>query len=312
MKIPAILKLFVICSAIFINVSCAKPEVPTQHSSDEEKLIQILTDEYKIKVKIKTVGQTLWIYNPREESFINLTATNDNPSSSSEAKETIAINFLEGKYENNSFNIKYDIGPVKTYEKSYGYTTGYQEKYRQEQQYILTSVYRSFADSKNPPLFVSLVVADIKQGVEIKTTLYFKDLLRAYQDPSFYEEYTKRAIIDYPSGSKTIINDSEGRHLDFHDVTMEEFLAKQIVYRIQYKYTRSAFKPSADTEKEILTITGEAISAYNFDKFSKVELTNLAGNKTQSAAKDEVLNLIKNLPKETPGRLIHINFLEQK
>ncbi|MBF0385821.1 MAG: hypothetical protein HQL27_08130 [Candidatus Omnitrophica bacterium] len=302
----SIIFLLAVFFAFACNPSSNKTKAPV---SPQEKLSGILKDELKLEMVIKQAGKTLWLYYPREESFIILSAGDEEASVSKEYKESLSVNFLDTTFDGKTFKVDYDIGSVKAYEKNYGYTTGYQESFRQEQQNILSSVYRSFADEKTKPDFVVLVVTDITLGLEMTTYMAFNDLLRAFQDMSFGEEYTRRIVMETPKGSKSFIGDKKGRHLDFRELTWGEFLAKQITYRVQYKYTRSAFRPGPDTEKELLNIIIEAISAYDYIGFSEVVLSDLASKLSKSFPQQDILKRSADLKKNPPGRYIELKFM---
>jgi len=139
---------------------------------------------------------------------------------------------------------------------------------------------QGYVPTAKVPDFYVIVLADIVTGLEVRTYIYLKDLLRGMTDLSFSEEYTRRLITDDPTGQTSIINDKTGRHLKTFDLTWPEFLTKQIVTRIKFKYAQSDFPPSDDTESEILKITAQTLNGYSFDEFSNVELTDLADNKS--------------------------------
>ena len=71
-------------------------------------------------------------------------------------------------------------------------------------------------------------------------------------------------------------------------MTWGEFIAKQIIYRIQYKYTRSDHKPSDDTKFEILKAANASINAYNFDQFSSIILHDLATDSEDTIVKSQL------------------------
>jgi len=150
-------------------------------------------------------------------------------------------------------------------------------------------------------------VADITGGLEARVLFVLKDLKRAYVDQSFHEEYARRVISEQPTGNKKIIGDKEGHHVDYHDFTWGEFLIKQMIYRINFKYQRSSFPPSEDTRKELLTIAAETIQAYDFDKFRSLKLIDLETNTTETISKTQ-LQAIKITPPRPPGKLHKIKF----
>lgn len=278
---------------------CSAQTPPLRELSDaEKKMIEICKNEYQFDVVLKSLNNTVWIYLPRTESFLDLKANEKGPQNSSDPKESLSIKFLNGNFTDGIFKLEYDIGSSKTYAKDYGFATQFSEQYQKDQRNILTAVYRAFSDlhvlDKNSPEaiktpdFFILVIADITKGIETQTTFYFRDLLRGMSDPLFQEEYTKRFISDYPTGNKDIIFDRRGNHLNIEELTWPKFLIKQIVYRIQYKYQRSAFPPASEAKNEILKIAKETLEAYHFEDFEAIELQDLGDNSSRRIKKSQL------------------------
>jgi len=311
----------------------------------QQKLIDICKKDYKLDIITKSYDNTLWIYLPTDKSFIEFKANKEGPKVVREAKEIHAINFVDGQFENNVFNIQYDISLSRNYGKSFGYTSATTAKYQADQRNILTAIFRAYGPIGKPidrdeyrktvlkdmvdpdpiknaknkdydpyliktqkaPSFFVVVLADISLGMETKAFITFSDLERAMHDPSFQEEYAKRTVIEQPVGHTSIVGDKEGKHLETYDMTWGNFLAKQIVYRINFKYTRSAFPPSNETVKEILTIVKKALSSYKFDDYISVRLQDLRDESEQTILKKD---LPKYVPEKKPskGRLHTIKF----
>ncbi len=303
-------KIIIYFCVLSILGGCAAPPAPSRKLSDaEKKLIEICKNEYKFDVVLKSLDNTVWIYLPKTESFLDLKANEKGAQSSSEPKESVSIKFLDGNFTDRTFKLEYDIGPVKTYAKDYGFSTQFNEQYQKDQRNILTAVYRAFSDLRvsdpnaptdvKAPNFFIIVIADITKGIEARIIFYFKDLLRGMSDPLFQEEYTKRFISDYPSGNQAIIGDKEGTHLNVEELTWPNFLIKQILYRIQYKYQRSAFPPSAETEMEVLKVIKETLEAYQFEDFNTVELRDLGNTSLKRVEKSQLKEI--SFPEETPS-----------
>jgi hypothetical protein len=89
------------------------------------------------------------------------------------------------------------------------------------------------------------------------------------------DEYMLRYMTEM-IGDEKFINNTNGGGLDFKEITWPEFIAKQITYRINFKYSRSDFPPVESDTKEILSIVNDTVSAYDFTDFDKVRLENLA------------------------------------
>jgi hypothetical protein len=304
----------VLLFGLIVVLGCAKAEVPEEISRSEahKKFLKICKEDYELKVLTREFEHTLWVYLPVEEGFFELKANQQGPIHSREAKKSPTIRFLDGRFDNDVFYLEYDIGTSKVYQKDFGYSSTYTERYRKEQRNILTSLNRAYnsldktAGHKVPDFFV-IVVADVVKGIESRMVIYFEDLKRAFVDASFGEEYTKRVIMEYPTGNTDIISDKQGQYIKYYDLTWGEFLAKQMVYRIQTKYQRSAFPPSEDTQKELLAIVAQTVSSYEFDDFRVLKLTNLVDESTYTISKDKLLELTQG-QENAAGRFHVIEF----
>ncbi len=315
----------------------------------QQKLIDICKKDYKLNIVTTSYDNTLWIYLPTNKTFIEFKSNKEGPKIVREAKETRTVNFLDGQFENNIFNVQYDISLSRNYGKTFGYSSSTTEKYQKDQRNILTAIFRAYGPigepidrdeyrkkivkditdpnpvknaasvdvdpymtkTKKAPDFFVVVLADTSLGMETKAFVAFKDIERAMRDPSFQEEYAKRVIIEQPIGHTSIIGDEEGRHLKTYDMTWGNFLIKQIIYRINFKYTRSAFPPSNDAAKEILTIVNQTILSYDFKDFTSARLEDL---REEEESESIQVILKEDLPKYTPkkrpskGRLHTIRF----
>ena len=184
------------------------------------------------------------------------------------------------------------------------------EKFQNSQRDLVMAVGRAFVDTdkKELPEFFVIVLADIKNGIMAKMTFAFKDLSRMMQDPFFQEEFMQRLIVDYPQGNAKIIGDKTGANLDIVDLTWTDFLAKQIVYRMNYRYTRSAFPPSSDPKQEILNAVADSFRSYEFKDYGGLILHDLAVKTTAQIPKSNLDDLIAAQPSDSGGKLIHIKF----
>jgi hypothetical protein len=293
--------------------SCEKVVSPPAVTSRPEagaKFQKIMKNEFNYSVVLKDMDHTVWIYVPLQEPVLEYKAKNEgaNPTAAPQSQEKIAIRFLKVDFKDNVFKIDYDIAPVKQYTApDPGYATVLPEVFQRKQQNILSSVGRSYLDlevvpgdvkyddpqkqatheqlveayvktGKAPEFFV-IVFADIERGIKIVNTTHFRDLEKALSlNPSIaQEEYTKRYISEI-LGDPTLIGDKTGEHLQYSDIALPDFLAKQIQYRINLKYGQSSFAPNEDAVKEILRTVAETTQAYEFPNFT-VQLHDLNTDK---------------------------------
>ncbi len=294
---------------------CSKPPTPpVTLTQAHEKFLKLLDEEYELDVVTRALNNTMWIYLPMEEDLFNFKASQEGAKYATEATKTHAVNFVDGQFEDHVFKIQFDITPSKKYAKTFGYSTGYSKPYSAKQRKILTALSRSYfeveensRDNKVPDFFV-MVIADITKGIETKMLFHFKDLKRGMLDPSFYEEYTRRIVVEDTTGHTDIIGDRAGKHLDFEEITWPLFLTKQILYRIRVKYQRSNFPPSENTAEELLKIAAKTLEAYDFTDFRSVELHNLDNDTVNTVSKSE-LEKFKTEEQPSQGKLHTIKFV---
>jgi len=168
-------------------------------------------------------------------------------------------------------------------------------------------IYSELDKDQIPDFFITLM-ADIKSGLITQMTFYIGDVIRAHHDPSFSEEYTRRIMSD-TYGDKNIIGDKEGRYVKYKEMTWPEFLTEQIQYRINYKYSRSAFPPGNDAKAEILLIVKKTIDGYSFDDFENIILKDLVLDSQESMAFIMLDDYVKEKADSGEfGRLINIKF----
>ncbi len=302
--------LFYITLAVILGCSRSHPHILTSSEADK-KFIKTLKEENNYDVITNRVDNTLWIYHAMKEPIVDIKASDDGPKQSNKAKESVSVKYADTNFKDKTFFVEYDIANEKTYSKDYGYTSTYTDEYQKRQSNILSVIGRSYFDVENTekektPEFVVLIIADINKGIEIECTIYFQDLKRAMAILAdlTQEEFTKRYVVDV-KGSQTIINDTKGEHIEFKTIVLPEFLAKQITNRINFKYMRSSFPPSADTVKELSQIAAETFDAYQFKDYQGLELKDLANEKIVTLTPAEIEKIFKDTPQ---GKFITIKF----
>jgi len=328
---------------LFLNSCAPKPPQELTPTEAHKKLVDLCKNEYNLDVTTKAFENTLWIYLPMDHSFLSLTTSEKGPIKSSDPDKKQKINFLDGQFSDGAFQMRYDIGLSETYTDDRGIGTRVSEEYTVKQRFLFSAITRAYAEvekkpysdqyaekvpgdttfmgerkntthkklvhsyvkTANVPDFFVIIIADIKLGIETRTYLYLQDLRRASIDQGFGEEYIKRVIVDQPMGHQIIIGDKKGSHLEAYDLSWPEFLSKQMTYRINFKYQRSAFPPSNDTRLELLTIAADTVAAYDFEDFASIQLHDLDNGTTFSTAREDLTSYRS---ESSEGRLIHIRF----
>lgn len=269
---------------------CSKttPPAPRPLSEMHQKFLKICQDEHKLKVVLKPLRNTVWIYVPLDDDLMKVSSTPEGARKSDMGEDRPAVKYLGSVHNDRRFKITYDIHPDKNYVQTPGYRLGYSSAYQKISQEILTSVSRAYFELTDAPQFFVTVIADVKNGVEMENIFYLDDLKKYMAFGALpQEEFLKRSIYE-ARGKTDWIGDSEGRHLAYSEMTMPEFLAKQMSNRISFKFQKSSFPPSADTRGEILKAVVETLKSYNFTDFNYVELRDLDTGLTETVSPAEL------------------------
>jgi hypothetical protein len=282
----------------------AAPPV-TDLKEAHEKFIKITEEDTGIRPRLTEKGKTLWIYLPGTDPIIGLKASGQKARSSNRASEYFSLKYLDAYFRDNIFHIEYDIAQDTKYDKNFGYASTYTDGYQKKQRAILYNIQRAYGDlekvpgdvtykndlkdashkelvsayvkTAKAPVFFVFVIADIQRGIEAETIVYHPDIQKILSPvvPMPAEESSRRYLVDI-RGDNAIINDAKGKHLDYQDLTLAEFLAEQIVNRVNFRYTRSSFPPSGLPADTILSEAVKTLDLYKFTDYSGVRLHNLA------------------------------------
>jgi hypothetical protein len=295
-----------------------KPPVLTVTAA-QKKFEEKCLKDFNLHVRSRQVGQTFWVYLPIKDPIFDYEVQKEKPPA--EAKETpnkFVVNFADGKFQNNVFSFEYDImDKKKSKDEDYGFNSSYTDTYVKNQNNLFTAIYEVFlntkaSDKEVTPLFFVVVITDIKKGIETRSTFYLKDFMRYMSGDIPNDEYMKRFLGDR-KGSPAMIGDETGTHLKYTNMTMGEFLSKQIVNRIHFKFQYSDFPPKDNKFDDIVIgIVADTVKYYQFDDFTNVRLNNLRLNQKYLFDKAQLVNFGDEKPKENEGRLIHIRFKDGK
>jgi hypothetical protein len=256
---------------IFLAFGCYLSTTPTYIKEDIDQAIQdICKNEYNIDVKLKLVGSTLWIYLPVEDMLEKA----DKPE---KYLERFAVEDNKVDFKGGTLKLEYLIKNIPEKEKiqEYKYNKLVFDKINSVWK-VLRRVLFSMERSRegNEPKFFCLVTADIKNGFETREIFYYLDLKKVSYEFISWTEYQHR-IIEKSDISPQIIGDTDGLHLDYRDITLEEFVALQIQHRVKLKFQKPEVDKNADIDKEILKIVIYTVKTYNLRDFLGVELDNL-------------------------------------
>lgn len=312
---PLFYLLCLLISILPAGCSDTKPVPQTPLSDVHQKFLQLCREEYKLNVILKPLTRTVWVYAPLQESLMEIAASPKPALKSNEPALKPAVKFIDASFKDGNFLVKYDIAQQKIYPNPSGYNFEYTEAYRKISRNILTAVSRVYfsvdktgADSAEVPDFFIVVITDIRRGMEIRNTFSLNDLKRYMSMESIpQEEYAQRNLFEV-KGGQDFIGDSEGLHLDYEEITLPEFLGRQIIQRVNFKYQQSSFPPSDDTKTEILQIAARTLDYYGFTDFTSLHLRDLSAGSLETIPQSDLRNYLQEDGADSKGRLIHIHF----
>ena len=285
--------LFVFLCLLFSG--CAKKHTPQSSTGPEQKLQTICSDELHLSCGLFAAGKTLWVYVPVKKRFFDLRANGEPIVKTPAAAREMTLKFIKGDFAERNFVFSYDARDEVDYPKTLGYGTTYTNSYMVLRQGVLSSINRAYGDqdtaaSGTAPTFVMVVLTDIERGLEARILMNLDDLKRGMSDPGFQEEFAMRMINEPLTGSKKMIGDKAGRHLQTKDILWPEFLTKQTVYRVEFQYHQNKIKPTGPVDDVVLKAMYETLSAYGFTDFDEVRLKNLENGKERDVKRGEILD----------------------
>lgn len=260
---------FCLCGCFFV------PGKPTYNAQNVAKALQDLAlAEYKTEVSVKLVGSTLWIYMPVTDMFI------PNPKKE-KYPEKFQIIKNNGAFTNSSFVGEYNIKAVPIKDKIQDWKINKEISGKIGDLWkIVRRVLFGFVPSERDRIkFVSMVIADVKNGFEVKELFYARDLKKVSYGLMSIWEFQHRVIQD-SSMSPLVIGDKAGRHVEYRDITLPEFVQKQIEYRVSLKFTKPEVEQNVDINREVSKIIAETLRMYELKAIELVQFTNLDTNTT--------------------------------
>lgn len=252
---------------------CTSSTTPTYRKEDLTTSIQnICKNEYKIDVKAFLIGETCWIYFPVEDLVEKAKKPEKYP-------ERFIIEDTKNEFQDGIIKLEYKIKSIPEVEKTQ--EIAYNKKVGEQVNNVWAVLRRvilsmDYEKSGGPKVFC-LVIADIKNGFEIKNTFYYLDLKKASYGFISWEEYQHRTVQDMAI-EDNIINDKEGEHLKIKEITLEDFIVSQIGHRIRLKFQKPEVRNNVDIDKEIKKVVVNTLKIYDFRDFSAVELNNRVTN----------------------------------
>jgi len=300
------IKLALLLSLLSLCLSCQNTKSTSGPAQDPQHLfLKSFNNTLKLKTPLyanaKMANTTLWVYVATDEEILTLDRK-QSQGKEDEKKETIFLQ-LKGDYSGN-FQFYYDIFRLKdlppTSFKEEAASKGINEGYTNLTHDILQKAFVSLmdlvysTDAKNLKFFV-VSIADIKKGIEIKTIINRSDLEKLMVNIITSEQFYGTRTIYKEKGDETITGDKTGKHLDYKEIVLENFIVELTAQK-----ARQEFAKLKDEEKTNQKIQGiilkniyEFTKIYEFDNFYAVEMTDIASNNKESMSKYELTEKFK-------------------
>lgn len=266
-----------LCGCFF---SGGKPSYTTQNIA--QSLQEVALAEYKTTVTVKLVGSTLWIYMPVTDLFIK------NPKAE-KYPEKFKISKYSGAFKNDSYVGEFLIQPVPVKDKAQEYKINKEisEKIGTLWKIIRRVLFSIQPSQRDDIKFVVMVIADVKNGFEVKEIFYARDLKKVSYGLMSIQEFQHRVIQD-SSMSPLVIGDRTGRHVEYRDLTLQSFVAQQIEYRISLKFQKPEVEQNVNIDREISKIIIETLRMYEMTDIEEVRFKNLDRDTDVTLAKPQI------------------------
>lgn len=250
---------------------CTASTKPTYTLDNLEGAIpSICKKDYNIDVKATLTGSSLWLYLPLENIF----AAAKKPKQYTE--RFLVESNKEGISDDNqtlAFDYSIKSVPEKIKSDQVDFDTTASEKINKVYRALYRVILSMHPANMRRFKFIVVNTADIKKGILLKELFYTEDFKKLYYQLISYTEFHHRDIQDMDLSDK-IIGDKEGKNIISYDISMPEFIIRQIKHRINLKFERAEVPKNADIDKEVLRIVQTVVKIYDFKDFTAVELYN--------------------------------------
>jgi len=182
----------------------------------------------------------------------------------------------------------------------------------------MTTVERVLLNAQSTPEFYILVIADIKVGFGYTFTIYVPDVKKSHANYIPWPEAQSRYLKDISMKIETL-GDSDGKWINYYEMTLEKFLALQIAQRAETKFREGAqynknihmptvsgeyrngifkftFDRQSDDPKktgamfdEIFEIAEYVLNSYEVKDFSSVDVSDIKSAREMVKSREEIL-----------------------
>jgi len=293
--------------------SSKKIALPRLPLTDLQKKFELkCRKDYNLNVTTRLAGKTFWIYAPTNKPLFDFAAETPSPPDPFKKPAKFNLLYINGTYKDSVFYFEYDvIQKIKSDLQNNGLTERGTDYFDKINTNLSTAVTETLLDPNTPISFVVISITDIKKGIEFRETFYLEDY-RMFQVGGIpYNEYIKR-VLQESKGSTDYIGDETGEHLEYNDILMPDFLTKQMVNRIRYKFTQSDFPPQENYEEAIIGTIADTGRYYHFKDFKELHTDDIRTKKKMIFTPRQLDFFGEDKPKGTEpkskGKLIHIIF----
>jgi hypothetical protein len=292
---------------------CAKKIAIRPPLTDLQKKFELkCRKDYNLRVITRLVGKTFWIYAPTDKPLFDFSAESPSPPDPLKKPAKYDLLYIDGSFKDGSFYFEYDVIPkIKSDLSNEGIRNEGTDYFNKLYNNLFTAVTETLLDPATPVSFVVIAITDIKKGIEARYTFYLKDYRMASVESIPYDEFSKR-VLQESKGSTDYIGDEIGQHLEYNDISMPDFLTKQMVNRIRFKFTQSDFPPQENYEEAIIGIIADTNRYYSFKDFKDVHTDDIRGKKKMIFTPKQLDFFGEDKPKnedsKSDGKLIHIIF----
>ena len=233
----------------------------------------ILKKEYKADCGARLAGQTLWVYLPVENMV-------EAPEKPQKYVEKFDVKRNRSRFVGPILRSEFYVKPVSAREKMQETALSKQamDTISNAWKVIRRVVFSMHPREREEVKFFVLVISDIKLGYEIREYFYYQDLSKVSYGLISVGEYQHR-VVQESSGGKGILGDVTGAHLEYTDMTLKEFVSRQIQHRIGLKFQKPEVEPGIDIDKEIRTVVEDTLRIYSIKDFERAELNNLVSQR---------------------------------
>jgi hypothetical protein len=231
------------------------------------EFVQICRTKYQAHVIPKRTGETMWLYLAFTAKRIGLSETKD------EGNGTLKLGYYISSQ--NPFEPR-PAGERLTFAAcEISYLT----------QKILGDARNLQLRSLLPFKFIVLVVTNVSLKTPAEDefyVMYWPDIQKYPVGMEFTGEALRRLTV-YRETVTNAYHDFEGTHIDYHDLTMKEFVLKQIEWRVYREfveeYNRIPFDMTAEEKRvEMFEIVKSIIEGYDYKDFDRFTFIDLSEN----------------------------------